>query len=226
MVCVTSSSPQLRYVSEIPRDAFQRSRGQHFGYDRHHIALWLKRCTGPATFAVYCCALACAGDSTRPRRGPCRLRHGPRRNENKKRAINVAARRRVRKCSPTVALTRLGKTRITGRWRRPSRQSISKMIGSPGSPSTLTCGFAHGEPRGHFLRGSRRGCSLAPGREQCTSFGVLPSSVQSQEHDSRPPLANLCRLGNTCRVRSAYGFCWSYGTPHPLSDPADNSQTT
>jgi hypothetical protein len=30
-------------------------------------------------------------------------------------------------------------------------------IASPGLPSTATCGFAHGEPRGHPLRGSMRG---------------------------------------------------------------------
>ena len=50
---------------------------------------------------------------------------------------------------------------MIGRWRRPSRQSISSTIGSPGSPSMSTCGWAQGEPRGQPARGSRRGCSWA-----------------------------------------------------------------
>jgi hypothetical protein len=49
---------------------------------------------------------------------------------------------------------------------RPLWQSISGIAGSPGSPLTPTFGFAQGDPRGHCLRGSKRGCSLAVGREK------------------------------------------------------------
>ena len=56
------------------------------------------------------------------------------------------------------------RARMIGRCRRPSKQSISTTIGSPGLPSMSTSGRAQDELRGQRSRGSNRGCSLAAGR--------------------------------------------------------------
>ena len=65
---------------------------------------------------------------------------------------------------------------MIGRCLRPAWNVTSIVSFAPGLPRTKAHGFAHVEPRGHLLRGSKRGRRLAGNDPLYTSLGVFPPS--------------------------------------------------